>query len=365
MADINIADILGAPNLCGIIQDTTTGIPNVLPPEFYKVDKVVDGNTGSFQVFTGTRTTARLSGYGQASSNRQLKNVGTRAAVLVHTVENIILEGTTYANLLDYNSASSKQKKGEQEVKRQIMEAKKNLDNLRIAASCMALFNGAIYFDNVGNLLPNSTNAATSTTFNVPAGNQGQCNALGTGNIISQGWNTNTATIDKQIRALQQAALQLTGYPLKWAFYGKNVPSYIAENAIAKEFMYRSPEQNPVFLRTAELASPTFGLNWAPAYQAFYEDNSGTNQPLIGDDQVIFCADPDPFWWGFLEGTAPVPTTYSVDPNNQIDSLEFAQGMFAYGVPIRDPITAKIVYGDTFLPVLKNPKTVFQATVAF
>ncbi len=39
--------------------------------------------------------------------------------------------------------------------------------------------------------------------------------------------------------------------------------------------------------------------------------------------------------------------------------------MFAYGMASADPPTAKIVYGDTFLPVLKVPSAVFVATVNF
>jgi len=45
--------------------------------------------------------------------------------------------------------------------------------------------------------------------------------------------------------------------------------------------------------------------------------------------------------------------------------MEVKAGMFAYGMASADPPSAKIVYGDTFLPVLKVPSAVFVATVKF
>jgi len=38
------------------------------------------------------------------------------------------------------------------------------------------------------------------------------------------------APVVKQIGKLKKAARKLTGYPLKYAFYGENVPDYINAN---------------------------------------------------------------------------------------------------------------------------------------
>jgi hypothetical protein len=42
-----------------------------------------------------------------------------------------------------------------------------------------------------------------------------------------------------------------------------------------------------------------------------------------------------------------------------------AAGMFAYGLLNTDPVTVKMVAGDTFLPVLKVPGAIYIATVKF
>ena len=92
-------------------------------------------------------------------------------------------------------------------------------------------------------------------------------------------------------------------------------------------------------------------------------------QPLVGDDQVAFTPEPTPDWIGWLEGTYPVPTSVGTVNGDAAltlrSSVTTAAGLFAYGVLNVDPVTVKMVAGDTFLPVLKVPKAIFIAQVRF
>lgn len=367
MPDININQILGAPNLCGIIQDTTSGVPNPFKdvPGFLEVTESVDGDYGEYTVLTGTRTTAKISAYGSTSSNRQLRNLGVRPVKLISTVENIILPAHAYINLLDYNSLK-KQEMGATEVARQIREARRNLDNLRIASAASAVFAGNIYFDAVGNLLPASSAGSATTTvpFNVPAGNLNQLNALGDGNIIDVKWSDTSARIDKQIMALHQAAVRLTGYDIKHAFYGKNIANYLTSNTSLSNYFYRNGDFNPKYIQTGDIPNPLLDLTWHKAYYSFFEDASGVNRSLIDDDTVVFTPDPAE-WYGLMEGSIPIPKAFNFNGNDPMQNFQISHGMYAYGVPMNDPAGAKIVYGDTFLPVIKNPKCLFIAKVVF
>jgi len=372
MSYVSINDILGAPNLCGIIQSTLSGIPNPFPPGFFAVEKTVDGDIGEYKVFSGTRTNATISPYGAPSKSRQLRDVGVKAVKLLHSVENIVLPVKDYVNLLSYTDLS-KQKLGIEEVSRQIREARWTQDNLRISALTSMLFKTQIYFDNAGNLLPAGTGAATTVDYGVPATNQGQLDAFGTGNpILSASWDNPATTIDKQIQSLHQAAVQLTGYELKHAFYGKNVAHYLTSNTGLGNYFFRaaygSDAFNPQYIATADIPNPLLGLTWHKAYQSFFIDSSGNRQTLVGDDQIVFTPEPGTAWIGFLEGTYPVPTKAGIvtpaEPS-VVGDMKLQAGMFAYGVPTADPPSAKIVYGDTFLPVLKVPTAVFVATVKF
>ena len=111
-----------------------------------------------------------------------------------------------------------------------------------------------------------------------------------------------------------------------------------------------------------------FGVQWHPAYEAFYEDDTGTAQDLVGGDQILFTPEPSMDWLDWLEGTYPVPTNVgaiAADAIGAAGNVSVASGMFSYGQVLSDPVTVKHVAGDTFLPVLKVPKAIFVATVKF
>lgn len=367
MPSYNINDILGGPNLVGMIQATTSGIPDPFPADFYRVDAQVDGDTGEYTVFTGQRGTATVSAYGAASKAAQFRNVGKKAVKLLHSIESITLPVSAYINLLAYDDLS-KQRLGIAEVTRQVKEFKRRFANLRVAAMTSALFKGRIYFDAAGNLLPGSTNAATTVDYGIPAGNVGRLDPFNTGTPILGGnaWNNASADIDQQIQSLLQAAVQLTGYELKHAFYGKNVPHYLTGNTNLGNYFYRSPQFNPGFVATADIPNPLLGLTWHKAYYSFFEDQNGVRQPMVGDDQILFTPDPSPDWIGVLEGSYAVPTDVGrigADEASAVSRMQVAHGLFAYGRQIDDPVTAKIVAGDTFLPAVKNPQAIYIATV--
>ncbi len=369
MASVSLQDVLGGPNLCGVIQGTSTGISNAFPAAFYQVDKTVDRDTGQYTRVTGTRTTARMAAYGSPSQVRNLRGVEAVPVKLIHAVESILLPTTDYMNLLQYDDDATQQR-GIQEVTRQVRQFRANFDNLRVAALTQMLFQGAIYSDGYGNLLPTSTGAKTIASFGVPAGNTGQLDPLSTGTpTIDVSWDNAASDIDRQLLNLRQMAGRLSGYPLRYAFYGKNVPTYLTNNAKLQNYFYRSGGDDAQYLNTADVPSPLLGLTWVPAYDAFYEDATGVLQPLVGDDQVCFTPDPTPDWIGWLEGTYPVPvnvgTAYADGATAMRSGVTTASGMFAYGVVNVDPVTIKMVAGDTFLPVLKVPKAVFTATVKF
>jgi hypothetical protein len=367
MASYNINDILGGPNLCGMIQATTSGIPDPFPAEFYHVDSQVDGDTGEYTVFQGQRGTATVSAYGAPSKAAQFRNIGKTTVKLIHAIESISLPVATYINLLSYNDLS-KQRLGITEVTRQIKEFKRRFANLRIAAMTSALFNGQIYFDNFGNLLPTSTGAATTVNYQIPSGNIGHLDPFNTGTPILGGtaWSSASTNIDTQIQALLQAAVQLTGYELKHAFYGINVPHYLTGNTNLGNYFYRNAPFNEGFVQTADIPNPLLGLTWHKAYYSFFQDQNGNNQSLVGPNQVLFTPDPSPDWIGVLEGSYAVPSDIGRVSGNEasvVEQMQIAHGMFAYGRQIDDPVTAKIVAGDTFLPVIKNPQAIFIATV--
>lgn len=361
-----LQQILGAPNLIGVIQKTKTGIPDgLLPPGMLTVTRSIEGNTGSYTKVTGTRNTARQAVYGSPSRRRELKGVLDQPVKLIHTNEHIFHQPSTLMNLLSPEGA--RQVLGRDEIARQTADFRQRFDNLRLACVHSALALGAIYFDGGGNLLPTSSGAVISIDFGVPAGNKDQLNALGGGNIISASWATDGTNIVGQLQNLRTAAQQLTGYTLRNAFYGDNVLEHLLSNTAIASLISGSAGMSEQ-AAAGDVPRGLLGFQWFPLGEAMYEDNDGTMQTWWDGDAVVFTPAVENTWWGFLQGSIPVPTdigNVSADGSAAISDLMIAQGMFSYAHVMPDPATIKHIAGDTFLPVLKVPNAIFLADTVF
>ena len=362
---VSLQQILGAPNLLGIIKTTVSGIKNVWEPQFFEVDGKCHGNTGQFVQYSGARKLARLNNYGAPSRDRQLKELAIKPVVLMHSVENIQLKPTDYMSLLAYEDLK-RQEMGIQEVKRQVKEFAVYQQNTRIAAVNAMMFWDAIYWDDQGNILaPSAVSSAygTGIAYGTPATNTGQGTTIDGQAIISKSWSDITADIVTQIVNLKKTAVQRTGYPLKRAKYGANIPGYLAQNTEVQAFLaraqYTKDAQGTLLLEEGEIKN-FLGLEWSDGSEASFEDDNGVMQPQVGPDQISFYPEPDSSWVGFLEGTYPVPEYANII--TQIEQVATSglpyietPGMFSYGVQTTDPMGLKLVHGDTFLPILKVP----------
>jgi len=355
----SISDLLGYTTLTGIIQATTPGLPDVFPPAFWANPKPVLLDAGRYTQVFGNRQTARQAMYGAPAQNRQLAEVDIKDVKLVHSIESIQIDPKTMAALREKDSY--KQDVGFEEVKRQIAYFRDYFKNLRQAMLAFVICKGNIWFDANGNLLPTSSGAQVTVPMNINANNQNQLNG-----IISAPWNNNATDIQSQLRKLKQQAAIQSGYPLKYAFYGKNVPSYLTQNNYVVEYMTRNSSRQNEFLSDAELPN-LFGLTWMPLYEFFYNDSTNTPQVVIGDDDVIFTPEVSSAWYEPLEGTYPVPTTINIqtDAVAAMDSCKYIPGMFAYGYTTLAPVGINMTMGDTVLPVVKIDKSIWQSTVVF
>lgn len=375
MANVSLSDVLGAPQLTGVFQAVKTGIPNVFPDGFFQFDKYVEKDCGTYFLVEGTRTVARTVAYNGPSVARQLKGVTEVPVKLIHVKENITLPMADFRSLIDPNASNLADVKIDSdkaaEIGRQVREARKNVDNLRVAALTQMFALGHIYFDGQGNLLPSSAGAKTDVDYKFPATNLNQLNPGG-GNIINVSWDNPAAAIDTQLLGLKQQATRATGYPLVHAFYGKNIPQYLTRNKVMASYFIRNPATNAQFLNTGEIPN-LMGLQWHPAYEAFYETSdaaggaTGTLQSLFDDDTVVFTPAPSSDWLGWIGGSYDVPTSPAIasDGLDALKNFRTVRGMFAFATITTDPPAIKMVYGDTFLPVPRVPKAIYVAKVRF
>jgi len=360
-----LEEMIGYKAMLGIVETVKGGVPgDVLPPGFLSITKACEGNIGQYTRVESTRKTARLIQYGSPSVRREQTGVKDITVTLLHTSEHIVHEPWVAQALTDLNSLS-RQDRGRQEIDRQTAHFLQLFTNLRLSAVYSALATGHIYADTNGNLLACSTDAVIDVDYSIPDGNQNQLDVLGDGSIIDASWNTATTNIAGHIKALRTAARKLTGYPIKYALYGENIPYYLAKNNHVTNLIKGNASVAAGFTNS-DIPNPFLGLTWIPADGAFYEDADGTTQTWVGEDTIVFTPEPSADWWEMLEGTGLVPTNLGAVGADAVASLGQVvevTGMRSYAQVSSDPVTIKHVAADTFLPALKVPSAVFIADV--
>ncbi len=356
-----LEQILGYVYLTGLVKAIKTGIPDVLPSKFMSIKKDTIMDQGRYTRITGTRKVARRAEYGAPSINRELRDIGSFDVKLIHSIESIVLDVKLYQSLRAYDNYNV-QNMGVQEITRQASEFRAYFDNHRMAALYSALGQGSISYDSNGNLLPTTSGSTVSVSYGLAASHINQI-----GGDISTSWLNPAADIPLHIRRIKFRSIKDTGYVQKYAFYGIDIPSYLAVNAQVQPYLARSPVMREKFLDTGEVPDGLFDLTWVPVYTAFYDDQAGTHQTLFGTDAITSTPEIDSVWYEWMNGTYPVPSSFQPQASLQstVGAFSIETGMFAYGVPVSDPCTAKFVSGDTFLPIIKFPDAYFIWTVLF
>lgn len=363
----SLQTILGYMPLTEALRATSSGVPNPFPQELFNVAPAnrIMGDRAKYIRITGERRTAQFAKYGSPARRRSLRDISSQNVRMMHSFESFPIDLTVLQQLQSFEQYV--QDEGVDWLSYQLEEAAKRQVNARIIATASTLRYGEIYIDTNGNLLPTSSGAAETYSFNVPSSHKDQING-----VISASWALSSTDILGQLRNLRQYAAQETGIMPTTALYGVNVPSYIQNNDYALSYLSRNTSMNDKIMNSGEIPDG-FGdiKRWIPVYTSFFEDADGTNQEIWNDDLVVFLPDlnqPDKMnWWAMYEGSFPIPRTLDVqrDPMQTIRNAETVYGNFSYGTLTINPVGAEIYHGDTFLPGLRNEKAIFMADVAF
>jgi len=368
MPGTNIRDILGGQGLSGTIVGTNSliGTENVPPALLRPSGKVIMGNTCQMVRVHGSRQTAQLVAYGSPSKRRTTKSLETVAVTLAHFKESLSLPTDMLQNLVDPDG--NKQRLGEFELERQVQETKDILQNTRVASVMSAFSLGAVYYDSDGNLLPSSSGAQVSVSMSIPSGNINQLAIDGGSAVIDKAWSAASTKIVQQLVNFKSRARKQNNYTPKIAMYGSSVIDYFLQNDQTYGLIKNNARLNEGFA-SGVIPSPFLGFEWFPAYDYHFEDQNGSIQSLFPASQVTFFPEVDLSWYELLEGTTAIPGSMgSAEPNGTLASVVANQinqkGMFGYAYQTVDPVGATMVYGDTHLPFIKVPKSVYIATVA-
>lgn len=365
-----IEDLIGVPALMGLMNETTTGLPDPVPDSFDKPKRQVIGNAARLFIGYGQRKVAQYGKYGSPAVTYSMENLAAKDITVLSSFGSLPIDPLTFQRLHQFDSYDM-QKMGAGEVARQVGLVKQRFDNGRKVQKWSALRFAKIWADSSGNPLPSSSGAAADYTidFGRAAGHEGQLDVFGTGAIIDAKWDTNTTNIPKHIELIQKAAAKETGLPITHAFYGASIPGFIRKNTLVQPFMPFDASMYKPLNHSTTIPDGLLGLKWVPVANAFYEDANGTLQSMFADDEIIFTPDPDKGgWWEVVEGSMLVPN--SVDISAQTSSSIMANaktvyGQYAYSQYTHNPIGLVNFFGDNCLYALKNPKATYRADVDF
>lgn len=357
------ASLLSYVALTKSVEEIKTGIPDVLPAPFWDIKEQVPGDAAEYVVYKGSRRTARQTPAGAPPRTADKQDIGTQKIKLISSETEMPFVDELLNVFRQWERYEPQQKWAMDQVAYYAKQHRQEQDNLRMAVVTGVLANGITWFDSNGNLLPTSSGATLTIDQGIPTStNTGTCNS-----IFNASWATTTTDIVSQVNNLKAAALKISGYPLRKAFYGANVAGYIASNATCQAFLSRnnwSPTAfNNQIAMTGQIPNGFLDLEWYPVQNAFFEDSSAVNQTIFPADQITFTPDINAATYCLFEGSRLIPSSYGPMPSGEaaLASLVEVYGIYRYATVSMKPVAIYDVIGDTFLPRLRTPKAFFLA----
>lgn len=358
-----LEDILGRRNLTAVFQTTLRGIPRFLPASFYAPSRRVSGNQATITKYDGMRKHASVVRYGAKAKIVEKKGMNEQPVTLLHSFEQMQYPGSVLLNLREFDS-EAKQNLGRTELARQSMDFAERFNTLRTVAIQSAIFTGYVYFDENGQALPSSSGALIAVDYGIPAANKGQLDIEGGGAAIAASWATTTTDIQAHMTAIKRQALAKTNIPIRHAFHGANIRTYLRANDNLQIQMQSNSDLARNIGGTGDFEWEN--IIWHDASAAYWIDDSGTIRRWVGDDTIVFLPEPSPSWYELIEGSSPVPNDINVAPGDltaAADNITEAWGPTSWARVDFNPVTLEQFFTDTFLPVIGNPNAVFIADV--
>ena len=356
--------ILGSTALAGLVESIKPGLPEDLPAGFYTASRDGIDPNGSIQYdyVEGTRQTARTVVYNGKSAARNTSGVDTRLMKAFFSAEHLPINPQHIANLREPGTNNVEQI-ARREVDRRVAEARQLQQNLRSSTVHATLFDGLVYFDALGNLLPDSTGAVVTADWSVPATNRDQMEDISGSAIISASWGTAGTDVIGNIETVKTTALLRTGYPLTTAVYGSNILGYLLGNTAANSLMQSNSMLTTSISNTGSIPNGFMELNWIKGDKFFFVDNDSSSQLMVGADEVIYLPDPVGGWYEMVNGMYFFTDTVDLVAGAGLGNITTVVGPTMQTEMHSNPVGADIVYRDAFLPILNVPAAIYISDV--
>lgn len=355
----SINSILSFVPLTESVQVIADGLPRVLPDAFWSLTEDVPGTKARLIESVGQRQVARVSPANSPPRPTGKLTLNDRAIVLLSAIEEMEFDEELCNIFQNWEAYTPQQEWSMRQVAYQGEAFRRRFENLEIASVLNFVSNGGVnYYDGEGALLPTSSGATLTVDQGVPANNKGQLNGLLTGSFADSAFDIPGFLTQK----FKPRAIGDTGYPSRVAIYGGNIPGYMKSNNYVKGIWDFQSEYANHYASTGQIKNGFLGFEWIPASEAYWQDQSGTNQFPFPADQITFMPEVTKQTYTFYRGSKKVPTQFGPMPSGEAAlrafSEVFGRGRYAY-IPMGGTFRIIDVAFTTFLPRFKVPGSLY------
>lgn len=365
---LTLENVLSWHYLTETVRVVQPGVPDVFPSQFYTLKKKVLGNRAEYIQLYGTRKLAQRVPYG-APLRLIPKTVLTYRNVELISIGNRMVFDQEFQQFLrKFDEWEEQRDRCLDLVAEQGGQFAMRFENTRRTSLGIFLATGKNWFDESGNMLPTASGATLTIDQGVPAANTGAVtdSYSAGGYVVNSSWALPTTDVVSQINNLKTVARKASGYPLQYAFYGRQVAGNLSKNETVKAYWQLNLPHGEQVLKEGKVPDGFMGLKWVPAQDAFYDTEAGTSTEYWPANQATFFPDVTANTYAMWEGTKMVPNLFNTHADGVAvlkDSKEVqGMGRMAYW-----DVNSRVIVDegfDTFMPLFKVPASVFIVNTA-
>lgn len=344
----------------------------------------------TYRIFDHTRTTLKLRAPGAAAGTIAQTPMGQNTVIVARFYNYIPLNYEFLGNLSPMIGPNSQIDAGGQSYITQMEEklAEKGFNTIEVLAAGM--LRDSLYMIQTGDdwwpqfAAPTGSQVGFQIPFQVPSGNKGQLNMLGSGNILTVSWLNPAALIQSNCEQIKAAYVQLSGARMTDALINSTLWPAITGNTqlrnaagtantpfaeytmeadrgmdggVAPAATFRATLKALPWLRF-HLIDDVVVLNSDIDVSYSTAPAAANVQKLVPDNMAIFATEPNPGWTRLVEGGE-----YVVENEGMPGALR--TGWYAWHQYVANPSQILLFCLLNTIPVLYRPNVVCPATVVF
>lgn len=324
----------------------------------------LSGRNFAYDVFNHSRTIATARVPGQTSSRQRPQKVATVSATFPRAAEVISLLDEDLLNRREIGeSPDDLDFGGESYLTRQEFYLAQRFANL-VEFQTAAMLRGSYSYSADGDQLRHGyAGGEIEINFQVPAGNKGALDMLGSGGILDASWSSSSTDIPGHLQKINAAMVQLTGMGLAHVVLTGSAWQHVINNAKVQQ---QGGSTNVVFESMQRVGSGEFSavlraIPWVTFHIVDYgldvwQEGSERFVKLIDDDCAAFLPEPTPRWVQYLEGSEIV-----TEGPGGAKAEQF--GFYPYAYATHDPSGWDLCAVFNGIPALYTPSAIAYGTI--